>query len=114
MMRNPKRVFANILYLRDIRGLTRKNKGIGLEIAVSHPDGFVLVLLGANRLNSFADTIYSLSQPFVRPLFGLFNYQTNYGYGRLEYETLIAMLMYVLLGWAIVRLITIGDKGDRV
>lgn len=74
---------------------------------------FGLSLLGANRGNPFADLIYSLSYPFVAPFFGLFGYQVNYGVSRLEVETLVAMAVYVLVGYGLVKLVTINRR-DRV
>lgn len=71
---------------------------------------FLLSLLGANRLNAFADFIYSVTQPLVAPFFGLFNYQPQYGVGRFEYETLVAMLVYGLIAWVIARLLTVGTR----
>lgn len=71
---------------------------------------FLLSLLGANRENTFADLIYSISQPFVAPFFGLFSYTPQYGVARFEFETLIAILVYALLTAGIVRLVTIGSR----
>lgn len=69
---------------------------------------FVLVLLGANATNGFADFIYSLSYPFVAPFFGLFGYTFQAGQSRLEIETLIAMAVYALIAYGIARLVSIG------
>lgn len=68
---------------------------------------FILSLLGANRENAFADLIYGLSYPFVAPFFGLFNYDATYGKSRFEFETLFAIIVYALLTWLIVRLLTV-------
>jgi hypothetical protein len=68
----------------------------------------ILSLLGANRGNGFADFIYTITHPFVAPFFGLFGYQFQYGVSRLEIETLVAMLVYALIGWGIGRLIRLG------
>lgn len=71
---------------------------------------FILSLLGANRANSFADLIYSMSQPFVAPFFGLFNYTPQFGVSRFEFETLIAMAVYALLTYLISRMLAIGRR----
>lgn len=71
----------------------------------------VLSLLGANRLNPFAAFIYALSYPFVAPFFGLFGYNPQYGVSRLELETLVAMLVYALVGYGLVRLVGVGRAG---
>jgi hypothetical protein len=71
---------------------------------------FVLSLLGANRDNAFAGLIYGISYPFVAPFFGLFGYQVKYGVSRFEIETLVAMAVYALLAYGIVKLIRIARK----
>lgn len=68
---------------------------------------FVFILLGANRANAFADFIYDVSHPFAAPFFGLFNYDTDYGVAKVELSTLVAMAVYALVTYAIVRLLTI-------
>jgi YggT family protein len=71
---------------------------------------FLLALLGANRGNAIAAVIYDISRPFVAPFFGLFNYQQQFGVVRFEFETLIAILVYALITYGLVRLITIGRR----
>ncbi|HSX31725.1 MAG TPA: hypothetical protein VLF43_00550 [Candidatus Saccharimonadales bacterium] len=66
---------------------------------------FILALLGANRANAFADFIFSISYPFAAPFFGLFGYQPSYGSAQLEMGTLVAMAVYALVAWGIVKLI---------
>ena len=73
---------------------------------------FGLSLLGANRGNAFADLIYTISYPFVAPFFGLFGYQVSYGVSRFEIETLIAMVVYLVIGYGLARLVTINRR-DR-
>lgn len=73
---------------------------------------FVLSLLGANRGNVFADFIYGLSYPFVAPFFGLFGYTVQYGQSRFEIETLVAMAVYALLAYGIVKMVRIARKAD--
>ncbi len=66
---------------------------------------FMLVLFGANPNNAFANIIYDLSRPIVSPFFGLFNYDGQVGTaGRFEFETLIAIVVYGLVAWVLVRL----------
>ncbi len=69
---------------------------------------FILALLGANENNPFAAFIYNVTYPFVAPFFGLFGYQFQYGVARAEIETLVAMAVYALIGYAISRLLRIG------
>src|SRR5665213_1979653 len=65
---------------------------------------FVLVLLGANPANGFANFIYSVSHPFVAPFFGLFGYNLRYGVSRFEASTLVAIVVYALIAFGIARL----------
>ncbi len=69
---------------------------------------FLLALFGANPANGFADFIYSTSHPLVAPFFGLFNYNFRYGISSFEIYTLVAMLVYLVVGWLVSLLINIG------
>lgn len=69
---------------------------------------FVFVLLGANPANGIANFVYDVSHPLVSPFFSLFNYNFVNGTSRFEGYTLVAMLIYGLIGYAIARLLTIG------
>ncbi|MCW2763441.1 MAG: hypothetical protein JWR85_3642 [Marmoricola sp.] len=55
---------------------------------------FVFRLLGANPDASFVAWIYSWSAPLVAPFFGIFNHTVDLATGRLEFETLIAIIVY--------------------
>lgn len=68
----------------------------------------LLSLLGANRENTFADLIYSITYPFVAPFFGLFGYTVQYGVSRFEVETVVAILVYLAITAALAWLVTIG------
>lgn len=69
---------------------------------------FILALLGANPANAFASFIYGISYPFVAPFFTLFSYNFRYGVSHFEAYTLVAMVIYALIAYAIARLITIN------
>jgi hypothetical protein len=71
---------------------------------------FVFALLGANPVNGFANFIYTTSHPFVSPFFGIFNYDIRYGVSRFEVYTLVAMVVYSLIAYAITKLITINQS----
>lgn len=73
---------------------------------------FVLSLLGANRNNGFADFIYSVSHPLVAPFFGLFNYEVKYGVSHFEVETIVAIALYVLVGYGFAQIIRIARKAN--
>lgn len=71
----------------------------------------ILSLLGANPANAFADLIYSLSGPLVTPFRGLLSVGTvELGVSRFETETLVAIIVYTLIGWGIVKLIDLGRR----
>lgn len=71
---------------------------------------FVLMLLGANKGNALVDAVYALSYPLAAPFFGIFNYQQQFGASRFEFETLIAIAVYALITWALMRLVTIANR----
>jgi hypothetical protein len=64
--------------------------------------------LGANQENAFANLIDSITYPFVAPFFGLFGYTMQYGVARLEVETIVAIVVYSLVGYGITRLVSIN------
>lgn len=74
---------------------------------------FVLLLLGANREAGFTDFIYSLSAPFVAPFVGIFGEPT---YGRVVFEvsSILAIVIYSLVAWGIVKLLTIARPHQEV
>ena len=71
---------------------------------------FVLALLGANPSNGFANFIYSLSHPFVAPFFSLFGYNLRYGVARFETFTLVAMAVYAIVTYGLIRLVTLNHR----
>jgi hypothetical protein len=74
----------------------------------------ILQLLGANEGNGFVDFIYGLSGIFAAPFFGMFNYQPTYGISYFEVGTLVAILIYALIGYGIAQLVTLGDRRTTV
>ncbi len=85
---------------------------VGLIVAVLGLR-FVLALVGANLANGFANFIYTLSDPFVAPFRGLLQVgEFQAGVSRFELETLIAILIYVLLGWGIASAVRLGSKNS--
>lgn len=78
---------------------------------------FVLKLLGANPNSGFVDFIYSLSDVFVAPFKGIFSTATANGdvvKSLFEPATLVAMLIYLLLGWGLVKLLTLNKRSTEV
>lgn len=72
----------------------------------------VLTMLIANKANTFADMIYTLTAPFVAPFRSLFGVDTRIGESgsRFELETLLAIIAYGLLAWLLVSIITIRKR----
>ena len=69
---------------------------------------FVFALLGANPDAGLADFIYGFTYPFVAPFFNLFSYDTvTAGASRVEFFTLVAMLIYALIAWGIAKALTL-------
>ena len=64
----------------------------------------VFRLLGANPDASFVSWIYSFTAPLVAPFFGIFNENTlNLATGHLEVATIVALLVYGLIGGVLER-----------
>ena len=66
-------------------------------------------LLGANKSNAFANFIYTVTNPFVAPFRSLFSVDTTIGDGtkRFELETLVAILVFGLIAWVLVKLVRV-------
>ncbi len=73
---------------------------------------FILSLVGANKSNGFVDFIYSLSNPLVRPFFGIFQSDFVYGNGtaRFEYESIIALMVYAIVAFILVQVVGLGKR----
>ena len=67
---------------------------------------FILKLMAANPANPFAALVYFLSAPFVAIFVGLTPTPSFAGI-QIEFYDLIAILVYFLLAWAVIRLLWI-------
>lgn len=74
---------------------------------------FVFLLLGANKGAGFTDFIYSVSAPFVAPFVGIFG-EPVYGESVFEVSSLLAIVIYILIGWGIAKLITLARPQDEL
>lgn len=74
---------------------------------------FVFLLLGANRGAGFTEFIYALSDPFVAPFVGIFG-RPDFGVSVFEISSILAIVVYLLLGWGIAKLITIARPQDEI
>ena len=78
---------------------------------------FVLKLMGANVTSSFVNFIYSFSAIFIAPFNGIFS--KGYAQGLentsiFEPATLMALIVYMIIAWGIVKLtrISSGEKQE--
>ena len=63
----------------------------------------VLKAVGANPTSGFVSFIYSVSDPLIIPFVGIIRSSVS-GISVMEWSTIIAMIVYLLLGYAIVQL----------
>lgn len=74
---------------------------------------FVLKLLGANPDSGFVDFIYSVSGALTAPfdnIFGVASTTTGSVESVFEPSILVAAVVYALIGWGIVKLLTINKS----
>ena len=64
---------------------------------------FVLKALGANAEAGFAQLVYGVTGPLIAPFRGLFGTPQTASGAVLEVHTLIALVIYVLVAWLVVR-----------
>lgn len=74
---------------------------------------FVLLLLGANQSAGFVEFIYGLSGIFVAPFIGIFG-EPTYGTSVFEISSLLAIVVYLLIGWGLAKLFTLGSPRNEV
>lgn len=63
----------------------------------------ILKLFAANPLSGFVNFIYTLSNPFALPFYGIFRISASQG-SILEWTTLFAMIVYLILAYGLVEL----------
>lgn len=71
---------------------------------------FIFMLLGANPRSGFTSFLYMITGIFIAPFSGIFNPFTSTGLvSRAVFDpaTLVAMIIYALVAWGIVRLLWI-------
>ncbi len=69
---------------------------------------FILKLLGANPNAGFSSLIYNITYPFAQPFLNVFKSSHVVTGSTFEWTTLLAMLVYWVVAWGIVRLILIS------
>lgn len=65
---------------------------------------FIFKLIGVNPANAFATFLYKLTDFFVAPFASLTGAPAAGGMV-FEFSTLLAMIVYALVGWALVRIV---------
>jgi hypothetical protein len=69
----------------------------------------ILLMMGADPIDPFANFIYMVSSVFVVPFFLMFGYTPTYGAPVFEISSIVAMLVYILVGWGLAILVTFGS-----
>lgn len=69
---------------------------------------FLLKLFAANPQAGFTSFIYSVTAPFAAPFLNVFRISRVVEGSILEWTTLLAMVVYWLLAFAIIKLLVIG------
>ncbi len=73
----------------------------------------IFKILGANPQSTFVAMIYSITKLFIAPFIGIFRMAVSKGIETqsvLEPTLIIAMIVYALLAWGIVKLINISSN----
>lgn len=73
----------------------------------------VLKLLGANPNSGFVDLVYAVSGVFAAPFTGIFSTPTAKGdivSSVFETGTIVAIVVYAIVGWGLVKLITLNRQ----
>jgi hypothetical protein len=74
---------------------------------------FALLLLGANQSAGFVDFIYGITSVLVAPFVGIFG-QPSYGEFVFDWSSLLAIAVYSLIAWGIVKLITLSRPREEI
>ena len=75
----------------------------------------VLLLLAANQGSGFVDFVYSLSNFFAMPFYGIFSYEPSYGKSVVfEISSVVAIAIYALIAWGLAKLITLARPQDEI
>jgi hypothetical protein len=73
---------------------------------------FIFLLLGASTQAAFASLLYGVTLPLVAPFQGMFNTPSRGG-SVFEPASLVALVVYTLIGWVIVATIRIRHSRRR-
>ena len=74
----------------------------------------VFLLLVANESNAIVDFVYAVTEPFVAPFRGIFNFDVvRVGDSALDIGALIALVGWFLIYLLIVAILSLGDRRAR-
>lgn len=68
---------------------------------------FVFSLVGAREETPFVSFVYQLSIPFMIPFFNMFGRPLAVAQFRLEFEVLVALLVYAIVFFGVAKLVSI-------
>lgn len=68
---------------------------------------FILKMTAANANAGFASFIYNVTWPFTQPFAAVFG-KTQVAGSIIEWTTLLAMLVYLIVAWGIIKLFLMG------
>lgn len=74
---------------------------------------FVLLLLGANHSAGFVDFIYGVTSVLVAPFTGIFG-EPTYGTFVFEISSLLAIVIYALIGLGLAKLLTLSRPQEEI
>lgn len=77
----------------------------------------ILKLLGANPSSGFVNFVYDVSGFFVAPFRAIFSSATTEGdvtKGVFEPATLVAMIVYAIVAWGIVKLVNLNSQDNQL
>jgi uncharacterized protein YggT (Ycf19 family) len=78
---------------------------------------FILLAVGASETVGFSQLIYGLTDWMVAPFLGIFGQSFTYpgaaNTGVIEFEALIAIVVYVIIGWALTKLAQLALGTNR-
>lgn len=73
----------------------------------------LLLVLAANQGNFFVDFVYAVGGFFAAPFAGIFG-SPSYGKFFFDSASVVAIVVYLLLGWGIAKLLTLNRPKDEV
>ncbi len=71
---------------------------------------FILALFGFDPGNILVNLVYTLTSPLVMPFNALLNVDITSGVARFELHTILAVIVYFLIGMGIVKYLNYSDR----